>query len=471
MYQVPFQSRTLLLLTNFYTSQRITLQTSPQEDFGVDPERIAKWLAPRAGGVCSQLAIPKKPFTENGHLAKFLEATLPHISTSLTSLSIAAKITCSDIAYVVQHAKHLTHLELSCLEADLDKRKLRQLSGLRDLIHVVIRVEDTLSLITNRSHGRRNECPILGSLTGLPKLKTVSIAYSSHADDNSYLLPQTIGRLTSLEKLSLENSLVLRLPEEFTLLKKVKELNFTWSRCCDFLASQKTWDSFGRLPNLECLTLHRCCIERWPTINKHHLARLTRLVLTGSIVSWLGPEGFPQGFFPHLPNLQELVLRSSALPALPNDIFTLEKLKFLDVSDNYLVDMPQWEIYLPKLKSLKTLNAGNNSFPALPRRFILGCPSLEYIFMEHCENLEMSASINWLVDGSSLNTEIERKVIDIHKQSHRFQESSKRWINELQTKVRDTALKLYYGDLTEYEEVQGKNECGCTTKVNRLSFI
>lgn len=442
--------------------QKITCETSAEET-SVDYEKVATWIISRGEGVCTKLEIPQRLFHRDGsqgQFANFLQAILPHIGKSLSSLSVAAKCACSDIESIVQFAKGLTSLELSCLDANLDKRKLRHLSGLRELSELVIRVDDTGSIYYNHSYSRSKECPILGSVTGLPKLREISISYSEHSGDESYLFPRTIGHLSKLEKLSLESPLVVKLPEEFTLLKNLKELSFTWSRCTNFLNSKETWKFFGRLPNLASLSLHRCYFERISVIEKQRLGRLKRLVLNDTHFSWMGPEGFPEGFFPHLVDLEELVLSSSDLSALPNDIFCLKKLEVLDISDNSIVDMPTWEMYsLPMLESLKTLKAGGNPFPALPRKFLLGCPNLEYLWIEHCENLEISASMSWL-----FNSNTQLKLVDIHKRSHRFQESSKRWLNELQAKVSETTRKLNYGDLTEYENVQGKKVCSCAIK-------
>ena len=142
-------------------------------------------------------------------------------------------------------------------------------------------------------------------------------------------LPENIGELQNLQKLSLGGNQLTALPE-----------------------------SIGGLENLQMLFLYANQLTALPeSIGK--LRSLQTLYLYSNQLRWL-PESIDK-----LYNLQELDLSSNQLTALPESIGKLYNLQELDLSSNQLTALPE---SIGKLENLKMLHLSHNQLRHLPRQ-------------------------------------------------------------------------------------------------------
>lgn len=92
--------------------------------------------------------------------------------------------------------------------------------------------------------------------------------------------------------------------------------------------------------------------------------------------------------------LEHLSMRRCNMPCVSSAVTGLVNLKYLDISNNGLVECNN----LGKLKSLKTLIAAQNPFPCVPRD-IVGMSSLRVIDLSGCVYLEFNSSLGHLMDA------------------------------------------------------------------------
>jgi len=90
----------------------------------------------------------------------------------------------------------------------------------------------------------------------------------------------------------------------------------------------------------------------------------------------------------NLVNLTQLVLKGDSLTSIPDTVSTLTKLKLLDLSKNYLSNLPD----LSGMEQLSTLNLSLNKFIQFPDVGIEKCTQLSYVDL----------SVNDLTDISTL---------------------------------------------------------------------
>ena len=186
-------------------------------------------------------------------------------------------------------------------------------------------------------------------------------------------LPDSIGRLTNLEKLNLSGNQLRSLPDSIGNLTNLKELDLLHNRL-DSLP-----DSMGNLVNLQFLQLTANRLNSLPTsignlvnLKKLHLSynklhRLPESIGNLANLEALGLGGSPLGSLPdsigNLTKLQILHLSGSGLSSLPDSIGNLADLKFLFLPYNRLNNLPD---SIGNLTKLEYLNLEYNPIKAIP---------------------------------------------------------------------------------------------------------
>ncbi|XP_034674591.1 disease resistance protein RPV1-like [Vitis riparia] len=212
-------------------------------------------------------------------------------------------------------------------------------------------------------------------------------------------LPCSIGRLTRLERLDLENCKNLSgLPSSIFGLKYLEELSLNGCSNVEAfseimvdmeylsglylsdMAITELPSSIERLKGLEILELTNCeNLETLPN-NIGNLTRLSNLLVRNCLKLRKLPE-----------NLRSLQCCLKALDlagcnlmegAIPNDLWCLSSLKFLDVSENHIRCIPAGIIQLSNLTELHMNHCPMlEEIPALPSSLRVikahGCPCLE----------------------------------------------------------------------------------------------
>lgn len=128
--------------------------------------------------------------------------------------------------------------------------------------------------------------------------------------------------------------------------------------------------------------------------------------------------------------LEELRMRRCNMPVVSSAVTSLPRLKYLDVSNNGLVECHN----LGKLKELETLVAANNQFPCIPRD-VLGMKSLRSVDLSGCAYLEFHAGLLHLMSGwpklVRLDLRKGRASGTGSGQQTAYQESSRRWLTQV----------------------------------------
>ncbi|CAK7338945.1 unnamed protein product [Dovyalis caffra] len=193
--------------------------------------------------------------------------------------------------------------------------------------------------------------------------------------DLSGLLPESIFRLTKLEKLSLNGcQFIKRLPKLLGNLISLKELSLNQS------AVEELPDSFGSLSNLEKLSLMWC--ESLTAIPESvgNLQLLAEVSINSSAIKEL-PDAI--GSLPYLKKL--FAGGCHSLNRLPNTIGGLASMSELELDGSPISDLPEQigglkmieKLYMRKCKSLRSLPEAIGSILNLTAINLFGCNIIE----------------------------------------------------------------------------------------------
>ncbi len=166
-------------------------------------------------------------------------------------------------------------------------------------------------------------------------------------------LPLNIGKLTKLEELEFESTLVSQIPDSIGNCKNLKIIQAGENEKLTSFPS-----SFGQLKNLEELHLSCCNFKQFP-VEICSLKNLRRLDLSENKVASIPKE------IGNLKKLEELELNhwfpdKGRISSLPESFFELSNLKELNLEGNRLKKLPEG---FKKLSKLNELKLSHNAFP------------------------------------------------------------------------------------------------------------
>lgn len=161
----------------------------------------------------------------------------------------------------------------------------------------------------------------IGNMTGL---KYLSLSNMTAAD---FVFPASLGELSQLKNLILENIGVELLPECIGELKNLEELQLMFLNVPEI----PEWiDGLNRLKRLSCVA---CGLEEFPAAER--LVNLEELDLSGNYIPELPPE------IGQLTRLTRLSLEASGVASISDEIGNLISLRELNLSANYLTGLPE----------------------------------------------------------------------------------------------------------------------------------
>ena len=220
-------------------------------------------------------------------------------------------------------------------------------------------------------------------------------------------LPESIGQLTNLQTLDLNDNQLVSLPESMGQLTNLQYLGLGGNQLVTLP------DSIGQLTNLEELELRINQLANLPE-SIGGLTSLTTLGLGGNQLVTL-PESIGE-----LTSLQRLNLYNNRLVNLPESIGGLTRLGGLNLTYNRLVNLPE---SMGGLTRLKMLFLGNNLLVNLPES-IGQLTNLQALFLENNQFVNLPESIGRLLNLYRLHLEnnplnaATRQYIDAHPHLH-----------------------------------------------------
>ena len=136
-------------------------------------------------------------------------------------------------------------------------------------------------------------------------------------------------------------------------------------------------------------------------------------------------------FVKYCPSVEKFIARNCDLTEVPKGIAEASNLKHLDLSDNFLVDLPSSLFHKGLRYSLDTLIISKNLFPALPGKLKV-LEGLKYLEIDQCTYLEFSSCLTeFFYDWWNL------VYISAVKRSE-YQDSSKYWLQKAKWAVKIT---------------------------------
>lgn len=279
---------------------------------------------------------------------------------------------------------------------------------------------------------QEEDCSMSESLFKLTNLKSLTLDGKGIKD-----IPPTIARLKNLSELNLESIVqVQKIPLMAVHLNNLTKLSFKGSKSLfenpsgtngstslDDPASmvpgtERMFWMIRSLPKLEELNIDDCGIKEIPIIEGLPVnTSLKRLSMNDNpdMVFKKGLGAF-QG-------LETLTMRRCNMPCVSSAVTALTNLKYLDISNNGLVECNG----LGKLKCLDVLKASHNQFPSIPRDIYL-ISGLKELELHGCIYLEFSFSLIFLAQTWP---KLHRMVVTKGSRG-RYQARSLHWLQELQ---------------------------------------
>jgi len=186
---------------------------------------------------------------------------------------------------------------------------------------------DNNNIVTVYEYGQQ-QWDANGRLTSLDLSYNENVVVPTSCNFRLRTLPDNIGNLSALKKLSLINNEITSLPESITNLDSLKQLLLESNQLTSLP------ENFGKLTNLKELNLSSNQIEQLPmTIG--NLILLEKLWASNNQLADL-PESIA-----NLSKLQWLYLNNNNLTSLPESIANLESLIIFNVDDNNLFSLPE----------------------------------------------------------------------------------------------------------------------------------
>ena len=239
--------------------------------------------------------------------------------------------------------------------------------------------EKELSYIEKISWGEIEKIPeSIGKLTSLRRLSL----YSTQIRE----LPESIENLTSLLSLYLSHTQIRELPESIGKLTSLQSLNLESTQISALP------ESIGNLTSLRSLYLNSTQISALPE-STGNLTSLQSLYLSSTQISAL-PESIE-----NLTSLQSLYLRHTQISALPESIGNLTSLQSLDLSFTQIRELPE---SIGNLTSLQWLNLDSTQIGELPES-VGNLTSLQRLYLSFTQISELPESIGNLTSLQGLN--------------------------------------------------------------------
>lgn len=191
---------------------------------------------------------------------------------------------------------------------------------------------------------------ISSNISKLKKLEILHIGGENHTFES---LPESIGELESLKRLSIHKGKLKKLPNSLGNLTNLQYL----------VVNYIDNDGYTSLPNtlvnlnkLERLNVSHSSIEELP----EGISNMTSLIGIDAESSKL--KTLPTDFG-YLPNLAQLELEDNELEYLPESFGYLSKLSMIDMDNNKLKSLPE---SIRNMSSLNTIHINNNELESLP---------------------------------------------------------------------------------------------------------
>lgn len=216
-------------------------------------------------------------------------------------------------------------------------------------------------------------------------------------------LSESIGNLTSLVRLSLNENDLTGLPERIGKLSNLVSLSIT--KNYDLTALP---DSIGYLPNLDSLDFWFSGLTSLPE-SIGYLSNLTYLKLTSCELNSL-PESIG-----NLTSLKKLHLSYNSLLNIPESISDITNLFFLSLTDNQLSSVPE---SIGNLINLYSLYLGDNQLQSIPES-IVNLTDLQVLSLESNNLTSLPEDIcnlnlpNFDVSGNQLCEEFHFNCIEL----------------------------------------------------------
>ncbi|XP_037473795.1 putative disease resistance protein RGA3 isoform X2 [Triticum dicoccoides] len=246
-----------------------------------------------------------------------------------------------------------------------------------------------LESLTQLEYLNLSYCPNIGDipevLGGLSKLQYLNLSNSSYLECGKEA--EFFGALTKLEYLNLSswNCKLKKLPESLGGFSQLKYLNLSGWRDI-----KKLPRLFGSLKNLLHLDLSCCFMVDGVHEALVGLTSLQHLNLQGTQLSLL-PDDLTKLRYLNLSGLRNIdafsFLSSESLDSLINHIcrINLSDLEHLDLSENYMVGIPESICSLTKLHTLDL--SGCTELEKIPES-ICTFGSLKFLYLEDCCSLD-----------------------------------------------------------------------------------
>uniref|UniRef100_A0A2N9FHA0 Leucine-rich repeat-containing N-terminal plant-type domain-containing protein n=1 Tax=Fagus sylvatica TaxID=28930 RepID=A0A2N9FHA0_FAGSY len=166
-------------------------------------------------------------------------------------------------------------------------------------------------------------------------------------------VPSEVWESGEVIKVNLSRNAIQELPVELSSCISLQTLVLSRNKIKDWPGA-----ILKSLPNLSCLKLDNNPLGQIPADGFQAVSRVQVLDLSGNAASL--PE---HPVFSSIPHLQELYLRRIQLHEVPSDIFSLQQLRILDLSQNSLQSVP---VEFQHLTSLTELDLSDNNIAVLP---------------------------------------------------------------------------------------------------------
>ncbi|KAF6778175.1 hypothetical protein AHF37_02378 [Paragonimus kellicotti] len=275
---------------------------------------------------------------------------------------------------------------VSVLPHDGKKFKISSRSSLKkqkppDLSKELSECRDSQSPVLDLSNEELQQLPsgVFDDLTWLTELYLYENKLSS--------LPPSIGRLTNLRLLLVQQNLLAKLPKEMANLIKLEQLDLRHNRlegslpvCISSMFNLKNLllkynkltciKGIEKLKQLTCLVVCQNCLKQELPSAIGELTRLTTLDLSHNQLTSL-PENIGD-----CRALRNLNLQHNQLERLPESMGNLVNLCKLSVKYNQLTEIPK---SLSRCKELDEFNVENNQLSSLPDDLLCNLPKLKNI--------------------------------------------------------------------------------------------
>ena len=201
-------------------------------------------------------------------------------------------------------------------------------------------------------------------------------------------------------------------------------------------ATERMFVLLKSMPALEELVIDWCGIREIPMAGDFPASDTVKRISMNNNPDMVFKKGLS-----YFQGLEELEMRRCNMPCVSSAITSLAKLRYLDVSNNGLVECHN----LGKLKALETLVASTNPFPAIPRD-VLGMQSLRSIDLSGCAYLEFNADLLHLMSAWPKLVRLDmRKCVEgkVRADGAVWQRASTRWLENLREAWEATTLVLF----------------------------